>query len=89
MKPDDVCKEYGSRPIKLQVRDLGEVILVEGTREALEFLGKILIAQSAAKDDGFEIGPRGPGESFFDRRAEKGFYIHRIDETEFCSTSGP
>jgi hypothetical protein len=34
-----------------------------------------------AKDDGFEIGPRGPGEYFFDHRAEKGFYIHRIDET--------
>jgi hypothetical protein len=82
MKPDDVCKEYASRPIKLQVRDLGEVILIEGTRDALEFLGKVLIAQSAAKDDGFEIGPQGPGEYFFDRRAEKGFYIHRIDETD-------
>ncbi|HEX2061320.1 MAG TPA: hypothetical protein VHK90_11310 [Thermoanaerobaculia bacterium] len=82
MKPDDVCKEYGTRPIKLQVRDLGDVILVEGTREALEFLGKVFIAQSAANDDGFEIGPRGPGEYFFDPRAEKGFYIHRMDDTE-------
>ena len=44
MKPDDVCREYGARTIKLQVRDLGEVILIEGTREALEFLGKVLIA---------------------------------------------
>lgn len=82
MKPDDVCREYGARTIKLQVRDLGEVILVEGPREALEFLGKVLIAQSAAKDDGFEIGPRGPGEYFLDRRAEKGFYIHRIDDPD-------
>jgi hypothetical protein len=89
MKPDDVCKEYGLRPIKLQVRDLGEVILVEGTREALEFLGKVLIAQSAAEDDGFEIGPRGPGEYFFDRRAEKGFYIHRIDEMDAPTAPTP
>jgi hypothetical protein len=89
MKPDDVCREYGSRPIKLQVRDLGEVILVEGTREALEFLGKVLIAQSAANDDGFEIGPRGPGEYFFDRRAEKGFYIHRIDDPDASTDPTP
>jgi hypothetical protein len=81
MKPDDVCREYASRPIRLQVRDLGGAILIEGTSETLRFLGEILIAQSEAKDNGFEIGPRGPGEYFFDRHAELGFYIHRIDKT--------
>lgn len=82
-------QEYGARPIRLQLRDLGEVILIEGTREALEFLGKVLIAQSTAKDDGFEIAPRGPDEYFFDRRAEKGFYIHRVDEPEPANQPTP
>jgi hypothetical protein len=58
---------------------LGEVILIEGTREALEFFGKLVTAQSQALDDGFEISPRGPGSYFFDPRAEKGFYLHRVD----------
>jgi len=80
MKPDDICEEYGDRQIKLQVRDLGDVILIEGSSDALKFLGKVIIAQSEAQDDGFQIGPRGPGELFFDPRAERGFYIHRIEE---------
>ena len=80
MNPDDICSEYNNRPITLKIRELDDVMLVEGTAEALEFLGKLFIAQSLAHDDGFEIAPTGPGERFFDPESEKGIYIHRIDK---------
>jgi hypothetical protein len=80
MRPDEICREYSERTIKLRIRNLKDVVLVEGTAEALEFLGKLFLAQSRAQDDGFEIAPNGPGEYFFDRASEKGVYIHRLDE---------
>jgi hypothetical protein len=80
MRPDEVCREYGERLIKLRIRNLDDVVLVEGTAEALEFLGRLFIAQSQAQDDGFEIAPTGPGEYFFDPLSEKGVYIHRVNE---------
>jgi len=79
MTPDAVCDEYGDQPIRLQVKDLGEVILIEGSRESLEFFAKVVAAQAVAKDDGFEISPRGPGNYFFDPTSEKGFFIHRLE----------
>lgn len=84
--PDDVCNEYAERPVRLQPTDLGEVVLIEGTRESLEVLAKLLAAQATAADDGFEISPRGPGSYFFDPASEKGFYIHR-KESEGTSSA--
>ena len=81
MRPDDVCREYSGRVIKLIIRNLDDdLVLVEGTAETLEFFGKLLLAQSRAQDDGFEISPNGPGAYFFDPASEKGVYIHRLDE---------
>jgi hypothetical protein len=60
MGPDDVCLEYAQRAVKLSISDLGAVMLIEGSREALEFLGKLLIEQARAADDGFEISPMDP-----------------------------
>jgi hypothetical protein len=77
MGPDDVCREYGERPINLTIRDLGTVMLIEGSCESLEFLGKLLIEQARATDDGFELSPNGPGSYFFDTGSTKGVYIHR------------
>ena len=78
MQPDDICREYCERAIKLRINNLDDVVLVEGTAEALEFLGKLFLAQAQAIDDGFEIAPTGPGEYFFDPMSEKGVYIHRV-----------
>jgi hypothetical protein len=78
MRPDDICREYSERTIRLRIRGLDDVVLVEGTAEALEFLGKLFLAQSQANDDGFEIAPTGPGEYFFDPTSEKGIYIHKL-----------
>jgi hypothetical protein len=55
------------------------MILIEGTRESLEFFGKLIIAQAHARDDGFQISPRGAGSRFFETAVEKGFYLHRLD----------
>ena len=58
---------------------MGDVILIEGTRESLEFLGRLITAQANAHDDGFQISPHGAGNRFFDSDAEKGFYLRRLD----------
>jgi hypothetical protein len=59
MTPDDVCKEYSARPIKLHVRDLGSVILIEGTREALEFLVSWSLRKARLRMTGSRSGLKG------------------------------
>ena len=80
--PDRICAEYAMRNVKIAVRSLeGEedVIVIEGAREGLEFLGRLLLAQAAAKDCGFQLGPHGAGKALFAPEATKGIYIHRLD----------
>ena len=52
--------------------------LFEGDPRALEFLGKLFLAQATFADDGFQISPRGPGERLFKRRSQLGLYIQRV-----------
>jgi hypothetical protein len=55
------------------------MILIEGQKSALEFLGKLLIVQSSFKDDcGFHIGPRQAGSRAFSKKSKYGVYIHRL-----------
>lgn len=78
MTPDSVCADYSLKDVKLVVRQLDDdVILIEGSRETLTFLGNLLLAQAVAEDAGFEISPLGPGSRFFAESAEIGLYIHR------------
>jgi hypothetical protein len=80
--PDRVCAEYAKRNVKIAVRSLeGEedVIVIEGAREGLEFLGQLLLAQAASKNCGFQLGPPGAGKALFAPEATKGIYIHRIN----------
>lgn len=55
------------------------MVLIEGEREALEFLGNLLLAQARyEKDCSFFIGPKSVGKVFFSRQSTFGFYIHRL-----------
>ena len=78
--PDSVCVAYGRRPVDLCIKKLDrDMILIEGTRRALEFLARRLTAQATFKKDcGFQIGPRSAGRKLFDRRSKFGIYIHRL-----------
>jgi hypothetical protein len=60
--PDELCRTAADAGLKVSVRDLEELIMIEGTPEALEFLGRLLIAQAHfEKDSGFQIGPSTAG----------------------------
>jgi hypothetical protein len=53
--------------------------LIEGDREALQFLAKLLLAQSEqGADCGLQIHPNGPGKRHFEASSNLGIYIHVI-----------
>jgi hypothetical protein len=77
MTPDELCENFSKTGMKLSVKDLDGLVLIEGEPVALEFLGQLLIAQAQFKKDcGFEIGPTGPGNALFTPDSARGFYIH-------------
>lgn len=82
VSPDQVCREAAGKGVALSVRLLEDVVLIEGDQATLEFLGRLLLAQAAFSDDGFEVSPRGPGSALFSSESPLGIYIHRLDDTE-------
>jgi hypothetical protein len=79
MKSDEVCEIYAEKNVQLTVRLLDkDDVLIEGTSEALEFLGNLLIAHAADKEDGRYISPKAVGSIFFSPASTKGIYIHRL-----------
>lgn len=80
LTPDELCASFGESPTKLTVRMLGDSdILIEGTKEALEFFGKLVLAQAQySKDCGFSISPHGAGSALFSETSAVGLYIHRL-----------
>jgi len=76
---DALCGLYGRRMDDLSITKLDrETVLVEGNRRALEFLGKLFIAQAKEKDCGFQISPRGAGKRHSSKRSRFALYIHRL-----------
>lgn len=78
MTPDQVCDSYSRRGVSLSISLLDdEVVLIEGDRVSLEFLGELIKSQSLFdKDCGFSIEPRGAGSVFFQEGSPLGVYIH-------------
>jgi len=82
MRPDDICKTCADRGVKITITDLDDLVLVKGTREALEFLAKLLLAQAEASDSGFQISPSGAGRALFTEESTRGLYIARVDDAD-------
>ncbi len=78
--PDSLCEKYANRNVKVSCKMLDDnTILLEGEREALEFLGNLLLAQARFElDCGFQIGPHGAGCALFTEESNMGIYIHRL-----------
>lgn len=77
--PDELCDEFAATGLKISVKDLEGLVLIEGEPAALEFPGRLLIAQAQfIEDDGFQIAPSEPGSSLFAPDSTRGFYIHVI-----------
>ena len=81
MMPDDVCLKYAESGIKFKITETDNVIVIQGTAEALIFLSELFSAQSKSPDDGFEISPFGAGLCLVCRDfSTKGLYIQRIEK---------
>ena len=78
--PDAVCARQATRRSKITCRIIdGNAVLLEGTSEALTFLGQLLIAQAGFKEDcGFQLEPKGAGAKLFPAQSDHGIYIHRL-----------
>ena len=80
MTPDEVCASYADRKVKITSRTLDDdLVLLEGDREALEFLGNLFLAQ--ANDERCchnSLQPDGAGSAFFTDASNLGIYIHRL-----------
>jgi hypothetical protein len=77
--PDEVCSYFADQGVQITSRLEDGYLLLEGTEEALRFLGELFIAQSEfTKDCGFEIAPDGPGSDLFKEGSDTGIYIHRL-----------
>ncbi len=44
MSPDEVCAAYADRNVKITCCLMENFVLLEGTKDALEFLGNLLLA---------------------------------------------
>jgi len=82
--PDAVCARYANLGVKISVRPLDEYsVLIEGSSQALRFLGELFLAQAGFDQDcSFAISPRGPGGALFTDNARLGICIH---DTATCS----
>lgn len=77
--PDKACASFAESGEKVRISSDGEVVLVEGSEEALLRLAELLVAQATfQKDDGFEVSPTGAGKLIFGKGSNIGLYIHVV-----------
>jgi len=78
MMPDKLCLQFAVSGEKITILEKDDFVLIEGTKESLMFLSKLIAAQSKANDVGFHLSPFGAGCQLFSKKSTKGIYIHRI-----------
>jgi hypothetical protein len=81
-RPDEICEEFADKGTQITIKMLGKdnLLLFEGTADALEFLGRLFLSVAFdPKDTGFQISPSGPGKLLFSSNTSFGIYIHRLD----------
>jgi len=77
---DKICSKYSNKRVRFRTTRLkGGFVLVEGNAKALEFLGKLFLAQSKDKQScSSHLSPKGAGLAFFKKGSTLGLYIHRL-----------
>ena len=79
MTPDEVCVRYADRNVKITCRAMDDSVLLEGDRDALEFLGHLLLAQANDERSCHKsIEPNGAGSILFTDASNLGIYVHRL-----------
>jgi hypothetical protein len=80
MTTNEVCEEYAGSGAKIILKLLEQdqgFILIEGDANALEFLGKLILAHAKDQGCGLQLGPHAAGNIFFNP-GSKGMYVHRL-----------
>lgn len=79
MTPDEVCVSYADRNVKVTCRLMDDLVLFEGDRDALEFLGNLFIAQANDNQScKTYVAPNSAGSALFTDESNLGLYIHRL-----------
>ncbi|HEV7644707.1 MAG TPA: hypothetical protein VGO50_12240 [Pyrinomonadaceae bacterium] len=85
MKTNKILDSFADQKLNLIVRLLekeepeeNDMVLIEGSSQALSFLGKLLLAHAEDEEDGVQISPKGAGRVFFSKESTLGIYIHRL-----------
>ena len=78
--PDKVCSIYADKGVRIRTgRIPGGLVLFEGDAEALEFVGKLFLAQARDQNSCADhLSPRGAGSALFTKNSSVGIYIHRL-----------
>jgi hypothetical protein len=84
--PTDVLVNYPVRRGKITVKILMDppnyenvYVLFEGNKAALEFVGRLFIAQARYRGEcSYHIAPIGPGGRVFSDDSTLGLYVHRL-----------
>jgi hypothetical protein len=78
--PDLIHLEYQNKTIEIKIETIEDYVVIRGNKDTLEFIGKLILAQSAFKeDDSYFIHPNGAGNKFFSKESKLGIYIKRED----------
>lgn len=74
-----IFEDYEKRTTKLTLRKLDKTtVLIEGDRDALGFLGKLLVALAHSKEHSLQMSPKGAGKHRFSKKSTLGFYVHKL-----------
>jgi hypothetical protein len=87
MTPDKLCGQFLGKAkgnLKISILDQDTVVF-EGSKETLEFVGKLFISQAQYESDcGFGMSPVDAGKRLFIKKSKLGFYIHRVGSDRKC-----
>lgn len=77
--PHGVLDEFADIGVQLNLRMLDDdTVFVEGDRESLRFLSKLIWSMTQDEDCGFSMGPNRQGSAWFTQSSTLGFYLHRL-----------
>ena len=77
--PDEISTEFADSGEAVRICMLDrETVLIEGSQIGLENLARLIAAQAASADCGFQFSPNGPGSGLLKSGSTLGVYIHRV-----------
>jgi hypothetical protein len=82
MTPDNVCGDDAELNVKIRTSEIDDVLVIEGSRDALLFLSRLFKAVAETESDGFHLSPQGAGYAWFAEGSTKGLYLRRTNDID-------